>query len=425
MSTSSGNTSVCRGARPARALEPLGASEAAIPDSSRVEPRPVEHVSERPFWLDGRPRIGMHTSTAVEASRALDIASRVGCTALQIFSGSPRMWPRAHQRAIRPEVAERFRARRAELRLGPLAVHANYLINLASPDAGLWERSVAAFRDELVRGLQLGAEFLIVHPGSARDGDRLRAIDSVAEGIARASRMVPVEYVCAGDRGALRVLVENTAGQGASIGVRLEELAQVLDGCRTRGVAPPPGVCLDTAHLLAAGYEIRTPEELERTLDEVDATVGLKNVRVVHVNDSKAPLGARVDRHEHIGRGHIGREAFRRILNHPRLRDPKRAFLLETPIDRPGDDRRNVRAIWRLIGMDPPAQPRQGTAPPTRHRKGTAPSTRHRKGTALAVPKSNRHSGASAPEAKSPDHLLARRRVRDRAARRNPSRSSR
>jgi deoxyribonuclease-4 len=324
-----------------------------------------------PFWLDGRPRIGMHTSIAGDASQALEIAWRIGCTALQIFSGSPRMWPRPHQRAMRPEVAERFRARRAELCLGPLAVHANYLINLASLDPALWQRSLAAFGDELHRAAQLGAEFLILHPGSARGGDPLQAIESVAEGIARASRMLPAEFTA--PQGGVRVLVENTAGQGAALGSRLEELQQILNACRARGVLPLPGVCLDTAHLLAAGYEIRTPEGLQRTLEEVDAAVGLENVCVIHVNDSKAPLAARVDRHEHIGRGHIGRSAFALILNHPRLRDSSRAFLLETPVDHPGDDRKNVRALWTLLGLHAPPMKRKAASPITRRtaRKGS------------------------------------------------------
>jgi deoxyribonuclease-4 len=337
----------------------------------------------RPVWLDGRPRIGIHTSTAGEASRALDIAARIGCTALQIFSGSPRMWPREHQRMVNPAVAKRFRQRRAALRLGPVAVHANYLINLASPDPMVWERSVAAFRDEILRAQQLGAEYLIVHPGSPRDAGIHRGIESVAEAIARASRgtgipargtdilVCPSSATSAGiapassrtgtsacpiPASSVRILIENTAGHGTGLGSDFTHLRAMLAACRARGVTPEPGICLDTAHLLAAGFEIRTPEGLDRTLAEADSAFGLDNVRVVHMNDSKVPLGARRDRHEHIGRGHIGKAAFARILAHPKLQSPERAFLAETPIDRPGDDRRNVRALWTLLGLDPPVQ---------------------------------------------------------------------
>ena len=296
---------------------------------------------------DTRPRIGIHTSIAGDCLQALEIAHGLGCTALQIFSSSPRMWPRPGRGGFAPGKAENFRARRAELRLGPLAIHANYLINLASCDAPLWARSVAAFRDELVRGVALGADYLILHPGSTCGGELAPAIENIARGIADAGRGMGL--------GGLRILLENTAGQGSSVGRRLEDLRALLDACGTRGVTPLPGVCLDTAHLFASGYEIHTAEGLARTIEEIDRVIGLDAVRVIHVNDSKTEFGSHVDRHQHIGRGKIGIEAFARILNHPRLREGGRAFLLETPIDRRGDDRRNVRAVWEL--MDPEHMP--------------------------------------------------------------------
>jgi deoxyribonuclease-4 len=151
--------------------------------------------------------------------------------------------------------------------------------------------------------------------------------------------------------GGLRILLENTSGMGSAIGWRLEELETVLDGC----AGLPMGVCLDTAHLYEAGYPIHSAEGLERTLEQVERTVGLQNVHVLHVNDSKTRLGSRVDRHAHIGKGHIGLEAFRRILNHPLLAG--RAFILETPIDRPGDDRRNVAVLWKLLGVEAKQMP--------------------------------------------------------------------
>jgi deoxyribonuclease-4 len=296
---------------------------------------------------DTLPRIGIHTSIAGDCPQALDIAHGLGCNALQIFSASPRMWPRKERGGFSAEVAARFRARRAELGLGPVAIHANYLINLASTDAALWARSVAGFRGELERGTALGADFVILHPGSSGGGQIGVAIENIARGLAEASRGF--------EASGLRILLENSAGQGSSVGRRLEELRALLDACAARGVAPEPGVCLDTAHLFAAGYEIHTAAGLERTVEETDRVVGLATVRVIHVNDSKTAFGSRVDRHQHIGRGEIGREAFARILNHPRLRDGERAFLLETPIDRRGDDRRNVRAVWEM--MDPEHMP--------------------------------------------------------------------
>jgi deoxyribonuclease-4 len=246
------------------------------------------------------------------------------------------MWPTNSR--IQEAEAQRFFERRTELGLRPLVIHANYLINLASSEPVLRARSVQAFQGELVRALALHADFLVLHPGAAGERSRLEAIYAIAEGVHHATRGMRLEN--------LRILFENTAGQGSSIGGRLEELRGLLDLCSDL----PVGICLDSAHLLASGYDIRTPEALEDTLRQVEKTVGLNTVYVMHLNDSKAPLAARSDRHEHIGKGKIGLPAFKNILNHPLLAG--RAFLLETPIDKPGDDRRNVRTLWALVGVD-------------------------------------------------------------------------
>ncbi len=408
---------------------------------SLVAPEEVDSATPPPDWLDGRPRIGIHTSIAGEASRALDIAARIGCTALQIFSASPRMWPRPHQRHIPAPVAKRFRERRAELRLGPVAVHANYLINLASPDPTRWESSIDAFRDEIVRALQLGADYLIVHPGSAREAGIARGIENAAEAVSRAmwdrlSACPPAgsaspDLSHSGHNSpppvSVRVLFENTAGQGTGLGSEFSHLRDMLDACRARGATPQPGICLDTAHLLAAGFEIHTPEGLDRTLAEADAAFGLENVRVIHCNDSKAPLGARTDRHQHIGRGHIGKEAFARILNHPLLRSPDRAFLAETPIDRPGDDRRNVRALWSLLGMEPPIQRKPRAVPVgARHAVPSSPRSARRGGQCIRPrrggPGLSRAKPRGVSSAFSPRPPRA---ARARGPRRNPSSRSR
>jgi deoxyribonuclease-4 len=174
--------------------------------------------------------------------------------------------------------------------------------------------------------------------------EKSQAISEIAQGMRQAARGMKL--------GSLRILVENTAGMGSSVGARFEEIKSILD--QTADL--PMGVCLDTAHTFAAGYDITTPDGLARTIDALESTVGLGRVYVLHVNDSKTPLGSRVDRHEHIGRGKIGLVALGRILNHARLGPglqglPGRAFILETPIDLPGDDRRNVRALWDLVGI--------------------------------------------------------------------------
>src|SRR6267154_5588070 len=322
--------------------DPLIGAEPAydISDEYRPEPAPIP---EPPAWQDGSFRIGIHTSIAGDITGALDSAAKLGANALQIFSSSPRMWPRGGARIAEVD-AERFRARRAELGLGPLVIHDNYLINLASPDRVMRARSIQAFHDELVRAMSLGADFLVAHPGCCMASETPQAISEIAQGLRQAARGIKL--------GDLRILIENTSGMGSAVGARFEEIKNIL--VETRDL--PMGVCLDTAHMFEAGYEITSEKGLDSTLESVERTVGLDRVYVLHVNDSKTPLGSRVDRHEHIGRGKIGLAAFGRILNHARLGPglqglPGRAFILETPIDRPGDDRRNVRALWELVGV--------------------------------------------------------------------------
>lgn len=316
-------------------------------DEYLTEARPLP---VHPAWLDGSFRVGIHTSIAGDIAGSLDIAAKLGANALQIFSASPRMWPRVGTR-IADADATRFRARRAELELGPLVIHDNYLINLACPDRVMRARSIQAFHEELVRAVALGADFLVAHPGACLGSDRSQAIAEIADGLRQAARGVKL--------GALRILIENTSGMGSAVGARFEEVSAILDLADDL----PMGVCLDTAHTFEAAYDIRTEDGLEATIAEADRIIGLDRIYVLHVNDSKTPLGSRVDRHEHIGRGKIGIEAFRRILNHPRLGPGPlglagRAFILETPIDRPGDDRRNVRTLWELVGIAVKQAPR-------------------------------------------------------------------
>jgi deoxyribonuclease IV len=304
-------------------------------DEYRPEPSPPPQL---PVWMDGGMRIGVHTSIAGHIASSLDLAHRIGCNTLQIFSASPRMWPRPGTRLAAVD-AQKFRARRSALALGPLAIHDNYLINLASQEPMLRVRSIQALHDELSRALALGADYLVIHPGCGRGCTLQRAIETIAQALDQAAKGLHFN--------GLRILLENTSGQGSAIGSRFEELQAILRACPEL----PLGVCLDTAHLFQAGHDIRHAEGLEKTLEEVERAIGLERVFMLHVNDSKTPLGSRVDRHQHIGKGHIGLGAFRRILNHPLLAG--RAFILETPIDRPGDDRRNVSTLWRLAGMRP------------------------------------------------------------------------
>src|ERR1700756_181706 len=308
-----------------------------------VEPGP-------PAWMDGSLRIGLHTSISGSYVNALESAKKLGANALQIFSASPRMWQTANVRIPASDVAA-FRARREELGLGPLVIHANYLINLAATQPMLRTRSIQAFHDEIVRALALGADFLVVHPGSRGDAKMETAVATIIESVKQAARRVPL--------GNLRILIENTAGMGSAVGSRLEEVAATTRGLSSLGV----GVCLDTAHLYAAGYDISSESGLESTVSQIEQTVGLDNVCVWHVNDSKISLGGKDHHHENIGQGKIKAAAFARILRHPKLGAspatglPGRPFILETPIEEPGDDRRNVAKLWELSGeQGPPAE---------------------------------------------------------------------
>jgi deoxyribonuclease IV len=322
----------------------LVASTTFDPDDE-YRPEPVPEPLP-PAWLGGGIRIGIHTSIAGSHVNALESAAKLGCTALQIFSVNPRMWAGGAIAArITDADAKAFRDRREVLGLGPLVIHANYLINLAAPAPMLRTRSIQAFHEELVRGIALGADFIVVHPGSCTDSKPEQAIRAVIDSVKQAVKRLPPT--------SMRILIENTAGMGSALGARLEEVGEIVAGLTAVGV----GACLDTAHLFAAGYDIRTPAGLESTIELIDQTIGLHNVPVIHANDSKIGLGGRVDRHEHVGKGKIGAEAFRRILTHPRLGAsypdgvPGRAFIAETPIEDPGDDRKNVAALWELAGL--------------------------------------------------------------------------
>jgi len=230
-----------------------------------------------------------------------------------------------------------LRAARERFDLHPLAIHVNYLVNLASLGAEVRAKSIAAFRAELERAEAIGAEYLVLHPGNYKG-------QSVEEGIA--SFVLGLRDAAAGRaHHRVTVLLENTAGSGASIGSRFEELQSIRELARDL-TELPVGYCLDTCHLLASGFDIRTAAGLRSTIRGAEEMLGLSNVHLIHANDSKMALGSRVDRHANIGEGHIGAEAFRRILRHPKLR--RKPFILETPVKNPGDDRRNLDTLKAL-----------------------------------------------------------------------------
>jgi deoxyribonuclease-4 len=235
-----------------------------------------------------------------------------------------------------PAQVRALQAIRRDCDINPLVVHVNYLVNLASQDPVIRSKSIATFRGELDRAATIGAEFLVVHPGSYKGQSVDEGVAACAEGLCQAAL---------GFGGAVTVLIENTAGSGSALGSRFEELRAIRD-LTVAEAGLPIGYCLDTCHLLAAGFDIATPAGLRSTLHQAGEVLGLDHVHVFHANDSKTPLGSRVDRHAKIGQGCLGREPFRRLLAHPELRH--KVFISETPVEREGDDKRNMATLRSL-----------------------------------------------------------------------------
>jgi deoxyribonuclease-4 len=284
-------------------------------------------------------RIGAHESIAGSLDRAVERAVASGCNAVQIFSRSPRMWKAANLKA---DQVERFRIARAENDVWPVVIHGNYLMNMASADPTIRERSTMAFRGEIESALVIGADYLVIHPGSYRGQTLGKAMGALAASIARASKGIPWN--------GLRLLLENTAGGGMSIGRAFDELAELRTRIETKA-SVPVGFCVDTAHCYEAGFDVSSADGLRQTLRTIDGTVGLANVPVLHCNDSKTALGSNHDRHANIGKGHLGREAIRRFLHHPDLRG--KAFILETPADADGLHKTDVRVMKALARPRP------------------------------------------------------------------------
>ncbi len=280
-------------------------------------------------------RIGIHTSIAGGVQNAAERAYRLGCSAFQIFSSSPRQW--APYELNRPQCDELKRLRE-KYDLKPLVIHTNYLINMASMNDLFLKKSIEAFRGEIERGLALSADYLVLHPGSFRGSDREQGLLRTAAAIAVAAQGLDLA------KSGFMILIENTAGAEYSLGGSFEQVAEVLEYLRH---LVPVGACIDTCHTHVAGYDIVSDPGMKDTLKRLDDTVGLKNVPVWHCNDAKAARGSKLDRHQHIGKGTIGIESFRRLLNDSRLAHA--ALIAETPIDEPGDDRRNVEALARLV----------------------------------------------------------------------------
>jgi deoxyribonuclease-4 len=263
-------------------------------------------------------RLGVHVSIAGKLSQAVERAQKLGCNTMQIFSRSPRGWD---AKPFDTAELKRFRVLRKKAEITPLAVHGSYLINLASSVPALYDRSVKAFIEELERCDQLGAEYLVAHVGScagATEEDGLRRVAKALKTVLKRARFKTM------------ILLENTARERGDIGYRIEQIGQLLDQIDRHSQV---GVCFDTCHLFAAGYDISRTDGVNRVADELEKHIGMDRLRFIHANDSKKGLGCRVDRHQHIGQGGIGLEGFRAFVNHPAFRDVP--MVLETPKDTP------------------------------------------------------------------------------------------
>jgi deoxyribonuclease-4 len=313
-----------------------GACAADLRVQRRYGPRLACRFAARKRFGDfDLPLLGAHMSIAGGYYKAVEDAARLGMDTVQLFTKNNNQW---RAKEITDEDAARFRSAMRRLKIKSPIAHDSYLINLGSPDDTLWNRSIEAFCVELLRAEKLGIRYVVAHPGAYVDSTETQGIDRIAAALDVVHRQTP--DIKAGS------LLENTAGQGSSLGWKLEHLAAII-----AKVAEPRrlGVCIDTCHLFAAGYPLTTRDEYESTIGQIQRTVGLSRVKAFHLNDSKKPLGSRVDRHEHIGKGHLGLEPFRHLLNDPRFaRTPMYLETAKETVDGEEMDAVNLRVLRGL-----------------------------------------------------------------------------
>jgi deoxyribonuclease-4 len=277
-------------------------------------------------------RFGFHISIAGGFSKVVERAGRRGCETIQLFSRNPRGW------ACKPldqQEVNRFRKELSHTVISPVFVHMPYLPNLASNNRDLYRKSLDTLKTDLGRASSLGAPYLIIHVGYRTHLAEDEALNRIAEGINKAFRMV---------RNSVVVLLENTAGQGTEVGRTFSQIRKIIQGVNEK---ERMGVCLDTAHAFGAGYDLSTHRGLERTLAEFQEEIGLEKLHLLHLNDTRSPLGGHVDRHWHIGQGNIGLGGFENIVNHPLL--VHLPGIMETPRKDDVEDLRNMQVIKELV----------------------------------------------------------------------------
>jgi deoxyribonuclease-4 len=280
-------------------------------------------------------RFGFHISIAGGFSRIVERAKARGCETIQFFSRNPRGWKYS---PLNKKEVEAFRSSVQSSALFPIFLHMPYLPNIASFKSKFYKRSIHSIATDLQRAEQLGALYLIIHIGHRMESSEDQAIDAVSQGIDQAFERVKNPVI---------LLVENTAGQGTEIGYAFDQIKKIIEGVHDH---QRMGVCLDTAHTFEAGYDLSNQDGIERTLEKFDQTIGLKRLHLLHLNDSKTPLGSRKDRHWHIGEGYIGLEGFRNLINHPLLKHLP--GIMETPRKDTIEDLKNMKVIRSLIKQE-------------------------------------------------------------------------
>ena len=278
-------------------------------------------------------KVGCHVSIAGSIDQAVDRAEKIGCDTFQVFTGNPRGW---NVKPLEEAAAKSFREKMAASRMSPVIAHMPYLPNPASPKDELYEKSCGVLLRELKRCDTLGIPYLVTHPGSHLGSGREGGIERIATAIDSALEE---------DTGKTCILIENTSGSKNSIGGTLEDLSDILDALTGTGKRRT-GVCFDTCHAFAAGYDLSKKSGLEDLLDRFESLIGLKRLKVIHLNDSKGAVGGHLDRHEHIGLGDIGEDGMRNILTDERL--SFLPFICETPVNVARDDKGNLAKVREL-----------------------------------------------------------------------------
>ncbi|MDD3345673.1 MAG: deoxyribonuclease IV [Candidatus Omnitrophica bacterium] len=277
--------------------------------------------------------LGVHVSSAGKIYQSLDAAKALGCDTMQIFSRSPQTWRNGSY--LKPEDIEEFKARRREFKIDPVFIHISYLINLASPDPRLYNASIRAYIEDIREADALGADYIVTHMGSHKDTSEDAGIKRLISALNKI--LDETKGAKAG------ILLENTSGSGSWLGYRFYHQHKILKGIEDKSRV---GLCLDTAHAYLAGYDLSSRKGLEQMLDEIEEMAGLRMVRLIHLNDAAGELGCHHDRHDHIGKGHIGLAGMKRIITHPKLKGIP--MILETPKSTRDSDKENLALVRRL-----------------------------------------------------------------------------